>query len=67
MWLRRLIWLVFRRGGTRDVVRALWWAWYSLEVDGRFGGEDEEGMMGRVGWQECKDVMGNNDDLAEEL
>lgn len=56
-----------RRAGTRDVARALWWAWYSLEIGGRFGGEDEEGGMGRVGWQECKDVMGNNDDLAEEL
>ncbi len=46
-----------RRGGNWDVVRTLWWVWHSLEDDDRNGGR-----MGRVSWQECRDIVREEDD-----
>jgi hypothetical protein len=50
-----------RRGGNGDVVRAaLWWVWHSLEEEDDDG--TKEGKMGRVSWQECRDIVGDNGD-----
>ncbi len=55
-----------RKAENGDVVRALWWIWHSLEGHGTVEGERGEGAMGKVGWQECKDIMGNDHGLHED-
>lgn len=46
-----------RSSGNGDLVRVLWWAWHLLEDD-----DMGEGKLGKVSWQECKDIVGEEGD-----
>lgn len=47
-----------KRVGSEDVIKALWRYWHSLETGNGMPGDREDGDMGKVGWQECKDIVG---------